>query len=105
MVEQAKDVLERLSDDPKIRELADWREAHLLLDKMQRQMESKEAREKGYAEGHAEGHAEGELQHLLRMLEKRFGPLSSEQVERVKSGDVDELTDRLFVAESFDALF
>ena len=53
MINQAKQVLEDLSDDPDLRELASWREAHLNLDRMQRQMERDEARTEGKAEGQA----------------------------------------------------
>ena len=51
MIDQAKEVLESLSEDPKVRELASWREAHLALDKMQREMERREALEEGREEG------------------------------------------------------
>ena len=91
MIDQAKDVLERLSDDPDVRDLASWREAHLALDRMQRQMEREEAQTEGHAEGHAEGRAEGRAEGLREMLlmlsERAGGGLSDEQRQRVEGCD------------------
>ena len=83
MIEQAKDMLERVSEDPKVRELASWREAHLALDRMQRRMGLEEARAEGrtegLAEGRAKGRAEGKRDVLLMVLEQRGITLSESQ--------------------------
>jgi predicted transposase/invertase (TIGR01784 family) len=117
MIDQAKEVLERLSEDPKVRELASWREAHLALDKMQREMERREALEEGREEGIQEGEKRGvkkglkegekagKRQLLLRLIEQRFGAITPQRLERVEAGDIDRLTARLFEAETFDELF
>ena len=113
MIDQAKEVLERLSEDPKVRELASWREAHLALDRMQREMERKEALEEGIQEGEKrgvkrglkEGEKAGKKQLLLRLIEQRFGAITPQRRERVEAGDIDRMTARLFEAENFDELF
>jgi len=103
MIDQAKDVLERLSDDPRARELASWREAHLALDRMQTEMGRQEARSEGLAEGRAEGRAEG-IRAVIRLIEQRFGPLTAEQSAQVVSADLERVADRLLTARSFAEL-
>ena len=129
MIDQAKEVLESLSEDPKVRELASWREAHLALDKMQREMERREALEEGREEGlkagekagekrgrdeglkegrkegRDEGNLEGKKQILLRLIEQRFGAITPQRLARVEAGDIDRMTGRLFDAATFDELF
>ena len=125
MIDQAKEVLERLSEDPKVRELASWREAHLALDKMQREMERREAleegekrgrdeglkagekagRKEGEKAGRKEGEKAGKKQVLLRLIEQRFGAITPQRLARVEAGDIDRLTGRLFEAATFDELF
>ncbi|MCG5539485.1 DUF4351 domain-containing protein, partial [Halorhodospira sp. 9622] len=60
---------------------------------------------KGRQEGRQEGRLEGEAHMLARMLEKRFGPLTEEQLERIRSADEDTLwawSDHVFQADSAD---
>lgn len=55
--------------------------------------------------GLKKGRLEGEAQMLARMLEKRFGPLTDQQLERIRSADEDTLwawSDRVFQADSID---
>lgn len=62
----------------------------------------------GKAEGRVEGKAEGEALILIRLVERRFGPLAPELRERVLSAEpavVEGWADRLFEAGSLDALF
>jgi len=47
-----------------------------------------EGKAEGKAEGEAEGEARGEAKALLRVLERRFGPLSAEARDRVAAADV-----------------
>ena len=60
------------------------------------------------AEGKAEGRAEGRAEILLRQLEKKFGPLTSEQRSLVSAADEEALlawADRILVAETLDEIF
>lgn len=59
------------------------------------------------AEGRAEGRAEGEAKALVRLVEKRFGPLSVTQRDRIQAADssmVEAWLDRLLEAPSLEAL-
>ena len=110
MIDQAKEVLESLSEDPKVRELASWREAHLALDKREwssagRWSGGKRGRGRGAREGRDEGNLEGKKQVLLRLIEQRFGAITPQRLARVEAGDIDRLTGRLFEAATFDELF
>ena len=64
--------------------------------------------EKGLQQGRQEGRQEGEARTLLRLLERRFGPVSESVRERVSAADVDTL-DRWFDhgidAPTLDAVF
>ncbi len=60
------------------------------------------------AEGLAEGLAEGEARALIRLVEKRFGPLSTDLRERVLAADsvlIESWLDRLMEAPSLEVLF
>ncbi len=62
----------------------------------------------GRTEGRAEGRVEGEVLMLIRFAEKRFGPLTADQRDRILSTDaasVDVWLDRLMNAPSLEALF
>ncbi len=61
-----------------------------------------ESRMQGRAEGRTEGRAEGEVKRhaeiILRQMTKRFGPLTTETIQRVQSAAPSELdlwTDRI----------
>ncbi len=61
-----------------------------------------EARKEGWKEGEQIGIRKGELAVLRRMLERKFGKLSSEATERLERADVDlllEWSDRVLTAE------
>jgi predicted transposase/invertase (TIGR01784 family) len=64
MLKQAKDALDRLSDDPKARERAEMREMALLSYEMQLTAAREAALARGLAEGKAEGLAEGKAEGL-----------------------------------------
>ncbi|MCG5549472.1 DUF4351 domain-containing protein [Halorhodospira halochloris] len=52
-----------------------------------------------------EGRLEGEAKMLARLLERRFGPLNNQQLERIRSADEQTLwawSDRVFQADSAD---
>lgn len=56
-------------------------------------------------DGHKEGHTEGQREVLVRLLERRFGPLSQSMLARIQSADTNALrawTDRIFDATSVD---
>ncbi|CAA7621826.1 conserved hypothetical protein [Magnetospirillum sp. LM-5] len=60
------------------------------------------------AEGVAEGRAEGEAKALIRLVERRFGPLPADLRARVLAADtvsVETWLDRLMDAPSLDVLF
>lgn len=64
--------------------------------------------EQGRVEGQAKGRVEGQASVLLRLLEKKFGPVPVEIVARVQSASVDDLdhcTEHLLSAASLDELF
>jgi flagellar biosynthesis/type III secretory pathway protein FliH len=98
MINQAKEVLEDLSEDPEVRELASWREDHIKLDRMQRQMEMEEARTEGKAEGEAEGKAkgkaEGKRDMLLLLFERDGVTLNDKQQSQLESCNDPEQLDR-----------
>ncbi|MDO8607294.1 MAG: hypothetical protein Q7R40_12220, partial [Phaeospirillum sp.] len=62
----------------------------------------------GVAEGRVEGEARGEAKALIRLVEKRFGPLPGDLQARVLAADavsVETWLDRLIDAPSLDVLF
>jgi hypothetical protein len=64
--------------------------------------------EKYRAEWLAAGRAEGRAEMLLRQLSVKFGPVSAEIDQRVRSADVAELdvwAERVLVAQAIDDVF
>ncbi len=68
--------------------------------------------EQGRAEGHAKGHAEGiqtgEQKVLIRLLERRFGPLPEPWRERIADADADTLlvwSERVLTARRLEEVF
>lgn len=62
----------------------------------------------GVAEGRVEGEARGEAKALIRLVEKRFGPLPADLQARVLAADavsVETWLDRLMEASSLEVLF
>jgi len=67
-----------------------------------------QGRKQGIQQGIQQGHAEGEAALLLRLLERRFGPLSSRHRARIESADAETLLvwgDRVLTAQSVDEVF
>ncbi len=67
-----------------------------------------EGREKGRGEGLEEGLKRAQITILLRLLESKFGPLSSDLQQRIKSASQEQReiwTLQLLKAESLDELF
>jgi len=63
---------------------------------------------KGLSEGEARGEARGKGEALLRLTERRFGPLSREQRERIGQADLATLEtwlDRVFEAPDLAVMF
>lgn len=52
---------------------------------------NRKIREEGRQEGRQEGHQEGEARVVLRLLRLKFGPLTPEVEDRVRSTDADRL--------------
>jgi hypothetical protein len=61
-------------------------------------------KQEGWDEGRDEGRAEGR-RALIRLIERRFGTLTSEQRAHVEAADLEVLADRLLEARSFEELF
>jgi predicted transposase YdaD len=64
--------------------------------------------EKGRQQGRQEGRQEGEAELLLRMIERRFGPLSAADRARIQRADAGALLiwgDRLLSARSLAEVF
>ena len=67
-----------------------------------------EGEAKGRAEGRAEGEAKGEAKALLRLLERRFGPVSDDLRSQIISANLEMLDlwfDRALDASALDAVF
>jgi len=67
-----------------------------------------QGRQEGRQEGRREGRQEGEAQLLTRMIERRFGPLSDADRERVQLAEADDLLswgERLLTAQSVREVF
>jgi len=67
-----------------------------------------EGKREGRKEGRQEGRREGEIRLLVRMLELKFGPLSSCDRERIDATDSDRLLewgDRILTARSLGEVF
>lgn len=79
--------------------LALWKKGNPALKRIQ---------EDGHKEGHEEGHKEGQREMLVRLLERRFGPLSESMLSRIQSADTNALrawADGIFDATSVDDVF
>jgi len=99
-VQQALEKLKALSGDEETRRLAFVRE-RALRDEIS-QIDA------ARREGKLEGRQEGEAKALIRMLTKRFGPLSTEIQQRIALATPEQLEawmDKLFDAPSLTALF
>ncbi len=60
------------------------------------------------AESLEEGRKEGEMTFLIRMLEKRFGPIDETTKAKLEAADPEQLQlwgERLLVVESLEAIF
>jgi predicted transposase/invertase (TIGR01784 family) len=84
--------------------------AAMLLDSIDRWTREtrEEGRQEGLQEGRQEGRQEGEARVLLRLLRLKFGPLTSEVEERVRSTDADRLlewSERVLTAEQLQDVF
>ena len=67
-----------------------------------------EGRVEGRVEGEARGLAKGEAKSLIRLLERRFGPLPAAVRSRIDGADLNQLDawiDRVLDAKSLDAMF
>ena len=47
--------------------------------------------QQGYAEGYAKGYAEGFANSLITSLERRFGHLSDENIQRIRNANISQL--------------
>ena len=110
MISEAKETLEQLSQDPKARELASWREMQHALYRMELGMAQEQAEAKGLRKGIREGKREGEAKgkrEVLLMLLGQAGVTPSEeqrqQIETCKDPTLlDEWIRRAFAGASVD---
>jgi predicted transposase/invertase (TIGR01784 family) len=110
--QEAKDALERLSDDPKARELARERELwdwnYLSAIRSAETRGRAEGLADGRAEGLADGRAQGERLLLQRQLTRKFGELAAAARERLERASVAELEswgERVLSASTLDEVF
>jgi predicted transposase/invertase (TIGR01784 family) len=95
-IDKANQALGRLSEDPKARALARWREDQLRLYRVE--LTTAERR----------GRLEGEASILHGQLEEKFGPLSEQLNERLRGATEEQLTrwaKRILIADSLEAVF
>ena len=67
-----------------------------------------EGKAEGLAEGEAKGKSRGQIDILIRMLDRRFGPLPPEAVGRVRAGSPEEIVnwaDAVLDAPNLEAVF
>lgn len=77
------------------------------IDRWNRELREKSIRE-GLQEGLEKGTRQGEARVLLRLLQRKFGPLASGVEERILSADGDRIlawADRVLTAASLDEVF
>jgi predicted transposase/invertase (TIGR01784 family) len=100
ILKQAKHALEKLSADPEVRLQAEHRE---MAPQMWEAGVAKVRRE-----GIEEGRVEGKAALLLRVLSLKFGPLSPEALQRVRTAPealLDSWSERLISATTLDDVF
>jgi predicted transposase/invertase (TIGR01784 family) len=106
--EEAKEALERLSDDPKARELARERELWELNYRSQIGYARRDGLAEGRKQGRTEGRTEGERLVLRRLLALKFGALPVEVLERLERAGETELerwAERVLSAATLDEVF
>ena len=114
MISEAKETLEQLSQDPKARELASWREMQHALYRMELGMAREEAaakalrrgEAKGKREGEAKGKREGKREVLLMFFGQAGFTLTEEQRQQIETCEdptlLDEWIRRAFAGASVD---
>jgi predicted transposase/invertase (TIGR01784 family) len=95
-MEKAKSYLDMLSAKPEVRKLAEIRE----LAYKTYQLEIHAAKD----EGREEGREEGQRELLLKLVEQRFGPLSSEHCQHLESIEPNTLAKKVLTAKTLDEL-
>ena len=106
-VQQALQRIRRLSADEEAQHYAMMRERAVRTEVTElrgaREEGRAEGREEGLKEGRDEGLAEGGRGMFIRLLQKRFGPLSDthrDRIQRATSAEIDAWSGRLFDASS-----
>lgn len=109
---QAVDALEELASDPEVRRLAEKRRLDLVFYEMGLEMARNEERQKGLEQGRElgleQGLAQGATSLLLRLLERKFGPLPSAGAARVQAAplhDVERWSERILDAATLSDVF
>jgi len=106
MTEQAKQVLDNLSADPKVQQMIRMREEGELLYRVDLTEARKEGEATGEARGEARGEAKGKRSVLFRLLERAGSALSPEQRQRIETCDdlsrLDTWIERLFAGDALE---
>ena len=103
-IAKANEFLTHLSATPSAQELA--RQRQLALDTYRIEMTA--VKEEGRAEGKTEGEKQGRQEALLRILDRRFGPVSTATRAQVMAAEISELADwfdRAIEAQTLQAVF
>ena len=101
-------VLRRHAPDGDFPEVAELREVSNMLAERVAEWErewKEEGRKEGMRQGERQGIQAGEASVLMRLLQRRFGPLSDEQQATIQSTDADTLllwSDRVLTARTLD---
>jgi predicted transposase/invertase (TIGR01784 family) len=114
--QEAKSALEKVSEDAKMRLLAERRETELFFRECDMRLARAEAQELGKAEGkaegtakgRAEGRAEGKAELLLTLLASKFGDVSDDvrtRVQKASEADVTAWSARMLSASSLAEVF
>ena len=104
-------VLKRFSPSERLPEMDDLNEVdNMLAERVERWKEEwkREAQQEGRQQGMQQGMQQGEAAFLLRLLARRFGPLSEEVVARVHGASIADIETwglRILDVESIEAVF
>ena len=107
-IQRANDALEKLSQDPKVRELARWREDQLRLYRMELLTAERRGEQIGEQIGEVRGEHKMAVEMLRSLLIQKFGALPPSHEDALEEASIDTLKDwagRIFTINSVEELF
>jgi len=107
-IDEANEALGRLSEDPKARALARWREDQLRLYRVELKTAERRGLERGHEQGLEQGRKEGVRALIRHQLQQRFGPLNESILARLDAADhatLEQYAERVIVANSLAEVF